>query len=187
MNKSTKGAIAASAAAALLLGGAGSLAYWNSESTVEGTSITAGELKLESPSTGTWQITNNGTTTAVADINAVRIVPGDKLTYTRSWTVKATGQNLKADVDVTGLNGSGTLASHVTLTDTYELSTTVGGSTFAAVTNDRVTSSDNGKTLRAKVAVDLPFNATPTDLNNDSQAKTLDLTKIKVVLKQAAS
>ncbi len=41
MNKTTKGALAASAAAVLLLGGAGSLAYWSDAETIQGGDVTA--------------------------------------------------------------------------------------------------------------------------------------------------
>ena len=46
MKKSTKGALAAAAAGSLLLGGAGSLAYWTDAETVGGGSIASGHLKL---------------------------------------------------------------------------------------------------------------------------------------------
>ncbi len=39
MKKSTKGALAAAAAGSLLLGGAGSLAYWTDAESITGTSI----------------------------------------------------------------------------------------------------------------------------------------------------
>ena len=46
MKKSTKGAVAAGAAAVLLLGGAGTLAFWNADGTAEGGTLTAGTLEL---------------------------------------------------------------------------------------------------------------------------------------------
>ena len=59
MKKSTKGAFAAAAAGSLLLGGAGSLAYWTDASTVDGKAITSGHLQLN-PITATcddsWQL-----------------------------------------------------------------------------------------------------------------------------------
>ena len=44
MKKSTKGAVAAAAAGVLLLGGAGSLAYWTADGAADGGSITAGGI-----------------------------------------------------------------------------------------------------------------------------------------------
>ena len=49
MNKSTKGALAASSAAVLLLGGAGSLAFWSDSQDVGSANITSGELDLSAP------------------------------------------------------------------------------------------------------------------------------------------
>ena len=49
MKKSTKGALAASSAAVLLLGGAGSLAFWSDSQDVGSANITSGELTLGAP------------------------------------------------------------------------------------------------------------------------------------------
>ncbi|MTB87348.1 alternate-type signal peptide domain-containing protein [Aeromicrobium sp. zg-629] len=171
MNKSTKGAVAAGAAAVLLLGGAGSLAYWNAEGDITGGTITAGELKLTAPTTSQWTL--NGTT--VANPAAVLIVPGDELKYTGSWTVKATGQNIKALVDFDGLAETPSIADKITVTDTYTLGTT------ALAEGDELTVADNGKVLTATVLVDLPFG---TVVDNASQAMTVNLTAGKVTLTQ---
>ena len=55
MNKLTKGAVAAAAAIALLLGGAGTFATWNASSAVADAGITAGTLSIASGAVaGTW-------------------------------------------------------------------------------------------------------------------------------------
>ncbi len=55
MNRSTKGAIAAAAAAVLLLGGAGSLAYWSADGEVGGDTITSGSFTLTAlPTADGW-------------------------------------------------------------------------------------------------------------------------------------
>jgi alternate signal-mediated exported protein len=172
MNKSTKGAIAAGAAAALLLGGAGSLAYWNAEGSIAGGSITAGALKLTNPTTGEWTLNGD----EVTNIDNVRVVPGDELVYTGSWTIVATGDNLAADVDVTGFDASGDLADFVDLTDSYLVNS-------LPATNDRITSANNGQTLAATVTVDFPWGGTGAD-RNDSQTLSLDLDDVKVALTQ---
>ncbi|MET1132446.1 MAG: alternate-type signal peptide domain-containing protein [Aeromicrobium sp.] len=170
MNKSTKGAIAAGAAAVLLLGGAGSLAYWNAEGDIAGGTITAGELKLTDPTTGAWTLNGD----PVTDVSSVRVVPGDELEYTASWDITATGDNLTAAVDVTGFSASGALASAVTLTDTY----LVGGS---APVDDEITSDDDGETLDATIGLDFDFG---TSADNTSQTLSLDLSDVKVALTQ---
>lgn len=168
MNKSTKGAIAAGAAAVLLLGGAGSLAYWNADGNLAGGSITAGELKLTAADTGSWTL--NGS--AVTDIAAVRVVPGDELEYTGTWTIVATGDNLQADLTTTAPTASGGLASHVTTDATFE----VEGAAVTSITDD-----NDGDELSATIAVDFPFGSAA---NNASQGQTLNLTGAGVALTQ---
>lgn len=102
MNKLSKGTLAAAAAVALLIGGGSTLAFWNDSINVgAATTITAGNLKLEQKTAPTWSVVNGATTTPVADINALRIVPGDKLVYTGTYTVTAQGQNLSFTTGVT--------------------------------------------------------------------------------------
>ncbi|WP_447646051.1 alternate-type signal peptide domain-containing protein [Nocardioides zeae] len=98
MNKTTKGAIAAGSAAVLLLGGAGSLAFWNATADVPGGTVDSGELTLTPAAAGQW--TFNGA--PIADPGTVTLVPGDELAYTGSYTIGAEGDNLEAGVAVTG-------------------------------------------------------------------------------------
>lgn len=169
MKKSTKGALAASASAVLLLGGAGSLAYWNATGDVGGGTITAGELRLTESTAPAWTL--NGA--PVADIAAVRVVPGDTLRFTGAWTIAASGDNLQADVDLTGIEGQGGLTDDVTITDAY----TVGGAPLSG----SITDENDGDVLAASVVVDFPFGST---VDNGSQGQTLDLTDVDVVVTQ---
>ena len=102
MNKTTKGTIAASAAVLLLLGTGGSLAYWNSTADLGGQTISAGQLKVEQDAVApVWKITHtSGAATAVADIAAVKLVPGDTLEYTGKFNITAQGQNLAFSVNL---------------------------------------------------------------------------------------
>ena len=59
MKKATKGALAVTAAGALLLGGAGTLAYWNDVQGVTGGTISSGHLKLTPGTCDGWKL-NNG-------------------------------------------------------------------------------------------------------------------------------
>lgn len=168
MNKSTKGAVAAGAAAVLLLGGAGTLAYWNAEGDIAGGSIESGELKLTAADTGSWTLNS----APVADISAVLVVPGDELEYTGTWTIVATGDNLQADLTVTNPTSSGGLAPFVTVTPAF---------TVDAATVTSITDANDGDTLAATVDVDFPFGGA---VDNASQAQTLDLTGVSVTLTQ---
>lgn len=178
MKKSTKGAIAAGAAAVLLLGGAGSLAYWNAEGAIEGGEITAGTLTLTPITTpaATWEL--NGVAVVGNDLTSVLIVPGDTLEYTGAWTIGATGDNLLAGVTFSGLEETASVADKVTVTDTY----TVGTPAAPLATGDEITDENDGDVLAATVVVDFPFGTTA---DNDSQGLTLDLTDGAVTLTQA--
>lgn len=168
MKKSTKGAIAAGAAAVLLMGGAGSLAYWNATDTAGGGTINSGVLQLTEPTGGVWTLN----TDPVADISSVVIVPGDELEYNAEWTIAASGDNLQADVTVTGLDASGGLEPFVDVTSAFEVD---------GVTASTITEENDGDTLAATVDVDFPFGDT---VDNDSQALTLDLSEVTVTLTQ---
>lgn len=169
MKKSTKGAVAAGAAAVLLTGGAGSLAYWNATGTISGGTVTSGTLTLTAADAGTWKL--NGTT--VSPISSVKIVPGDELVYTGSYTIGATGNNIKGNLSVTG--GTGTAWAGSTLTSTFKLDgTTITGTT-------PITGAQDGKNVSAEIKIDFPFG---TAADNSSQNKTVSLSNVNVALTQ---
>jgi len=135
MKKSTKGAVAAAAAGVLLLGGAGSLAFWSDSLTVGGGTISSGHLALDDTTgaTGTcsdadWLL-DGGT---VFDTTDGRLVPGDTLTKNCTFDVNATGEHLTADLAATG--GTATGLAQVST----DVDFTVAGSPASSidVTND---------------------------------------------------
>lgn len=93
MNKLVKGAIATGVGVVLLMGGAGTLAYWNAGASTGGATITAGNLSVAPVANGVWK---SGATTI--DPATFRTVPGDTLTYTQNVTLSASGDNLKFTV-----------------------------------------------------------------------------------------
>src|SRR4051794_282011 len=95
MNKSTKGALATSAAAVLLLGGAGTLAYWNDSATVPGGTVQSGQLELGAPVCGAGWTLDGGTA-----FTTQLLVPGDTLTKVCTVDLVATGEHLGADLVV---------------------------------------------------------------------------------------
>ncbi|KAA0925087.1 alternate-type signal peptide domain-containing protein [Rhodococcus sp. ANT_H53B] len=114
MNKATKGAIAAGAAAVLLLGGLGSYALWQDTETVTGGEINSGELNFAPvPGTANWTETS---VTPNADLgtdpSTFPIVPGDVLEYSTQYTVNWAGDNLRASItaDFTAIGGDPALA-----------------------------------------------------------------------------
>lgn len=124
MNKLLKGSIAGAAGIVLLLGGAGTLAYWNDSANLTNAgSISSGVLNVEADAAapGSW---NNSISL---------IVPGDTRTFTQSLDLAATGDNLKFTV-------SSNIADLVT----------AGGITGATVTPTFVVK--NGATVVTPVA-----------------------------------
>jgi alternate signal-mediated exported protein len=166
MKSTIKGVLAGAAGVLLLLGGGGTLAYWNAQGTVTGGTVNSGRLALTNPAAGAWTLNGSPVT------GTVTIVPGDALRYAGAYDLVAEGDNLQASVGVTGGSGSGTLSSFVTTS----VSATLDG---AAVTT--VTDADDGKRLAVGVDVDFPFGGT---VDNASQGLSLDLSDIAVTLTQ---
>ncbi len=99
MNKLIKGAVAGAAGVALLLGGAGTFALWNSTETVAAGSVASGTLTLAKTGTAAWKNISTDAPaggTVIPSISSYKIVPGDKLELTQSVTINATGNNLAA-------------------------------------------------------------------------------------------
>ncbi|MDO9457444.1 alternate-type signal peptide domain-containing protein [Nocardioides sp.] len=188
MKKTTKGALAASTAAVLLLGGAGSLAYWTATGTANGGAITAGKLTL---SNGTcdanWVYAPGalkaGTTVAL-------FVPGDKVTKKCTFTIGATGDNLSATVSAPSTVAftsapTGTSFS-ITNAATYAIS---GGTNPRTVANAGVIDSrDNTGVLTATFVATVPFGTdetgTPKINANDTQNLVATLNTLTVSLTQ---
>lgn len=170
MRNSTKGAIAASAAAALLLGGAGSLAYWSDSKTVSGGAISSGSLSLtqEAGQTcGSWKLdAAGGPTTYTPGVTLV--VPGDVITKTCDYTVHASGAHLKATLamDATSITGSNALSAALTPSASYLLD---GG---AVATGRSITAADDGHVLNAQISV--TFAAATTGLTAQGMSAGLD-------------
>jgi alternate signal-mediated exported protein len=173
MKKSTKGALAAAAAGTLLLGGAGSLAFWNATATVDGSTVNAGSLVLDGEDCSDW-VLDNGEVVGGADL-ADSIVPGDQITKTCTYTITATGDHLRATLDADGGDETGSLAGVVTVTPSFD----VGGSPVTEITED-----NDGDTLTAKIVLDFPYGATA---DNTSQLGNLDLTDYVVTATQVHS
>jgi alternate signal-mediated exported protein len=99
MNKLTKAAIAGGVGIALLLGGAGTLATWNSSTGITGGTIVAGNLLVSDPGPiGTW--TANGVALSASQFSTFLAVPGDVLVLTKTMKITATGNNLVASLSL---------------------------------------------------------------------------------------
>ena len=167
MKKSTKGAFAAATAAALLLGGVGTLAQWTAEDATPGGIVTSGQLKLTELDAGTWKL--NGT--SVADIEAVEIVPGDVVTFAASYDITAEGDDLQADVSVNGGIATNNFGEELTAVVTK----TIDGETVGPITE-----ANNGDDIEVKATFDFPFSSA----TNVSQNKTVNFSDITITLTQ---
>lgn len=129
MKKSTKGAFAAAAAGVLLVGGGGTLATWTATGNLGGggaSGIKTGHLTLTAATcTGTgsgnhdWQFSPTKAYTP----GTSKIIPGDTISKVCQYTLDLAGDNLKADVSLSGgalgLSTSGiTVDGHYTIAGT---------------------------------------------------------------------
>lgn len=173
-SKTLKAAGAAVAAGVLLLGGAGTLAYWSADAGVSGGDIASGQLNLTgSACDDTWML--NGDT---AYTTGMLIVPGDTLTKSCSYTIAATGENLQATLTANEPTGTGlvgaTLGAAYTVDDPTDTTDTP-----AAV--EQITEDNDGDVLTATLTVDFPYG---TAVDNTSQDMTATLDAYTVTAKQ---
>jgi alternate signal-mediated exported protein len=203
MNKNVKASIAIAAGVVLLMGGAGSLAYWNDTQSVgtSGSTITAGTLTATPSGAGSWTKSFNGGTAApVTDLASIRIVPGNTLVYTQNFTINATGQDLYFTITPTDGAVSGASGANAALkaalnssalavtTNAASTGTTVAPSTTPGVY--KVGAGSTATTITATWTINWPFGSAPTsNSTEDNAAKTgaVTLTAGAITLKQVAA
>ncbi|OUZ12571.1 hypothetical protein BHE97_02430 [Aeromicrobium sp. PE09-221] len=180
MRKTTKGALAAGAAAALLIGGAGTLAYWTAEDSADGGPISSGTLTLASnDDCGTW-VYAAGSASAGETVTA--FVPGDVVTTTCSFVVGATGDNLAATVDVPETLEFTVPDEAASFDADVDASFTLAGAALAD--GDTITEANDGDTLAATFLVEFPYGDATTTNVNDTQDITATLDTLTVTLTQ---
>lgn len=181
MKKSTKGAVAAAAAGVLLMGGAGSLAFWTGSSSVAASTITAGELKLGTASCGSWTFVTGGATFVPA---SDKVVPGDSITRVCTIPITAVGTNIKADLTLpTQSVTKNPTDANFTATASYKVGTAAG----TAVSKSSITATDNSANIYATLTVTFPFGTSSTanaQNGNGTQSATAALDALAVVATQ---
>lgn len=185
MNKLLKGSIAGAAGIALLLGGAGTLAYWNDSTDLDNAgTITAGKLDIVpaaagTPEAGKWTAEYNGSTPAPLTGTALtnfKIVPGNKLVYTETLTVEAVGTNLSFTLSDNVAAQIPTTITGATITPTF---TVTKGSNPAPVAP--LTGLTAGTyTVVATITVDFPFDALTVTSQSGNAPLNLSGTAITV-------
>lgn len=210
MNKKTKGIIAGAAGVALLAGGA-TFATWSDELSLGGGSITSGNLDVAPLTASGWYDASADRTDAAAipgflgselsltghaiDIDDWRMVPGDKAVAAFPFQLALEGDNVVAELDVTGVSALSTAnvpvsvavydaaGDPVTLTaGKLRVKATDSGTGIVGLTVDRTTidGSDSDADMTAVVTVDF------TDVSNQVlvESELVDLTNIGVTLTQ---
>ena len=161
MNKLTKGAIATAAGIALLLGGAGTFALWNGQTTIAG-----------------------GTT---FDPATQTIVPGDVLTLTQQVILSTTGKNLKATFtyDPTSITTDPALAALLTTSLTASPVVAPGSATLtAAGANTYTVTPGTAATTTVNVVFTVTFDQTTSGTVGQNLANALALTSLSYTLTQ---
>lgn len=176
MNKATKGAVAAGAAALLLAGGAGTMAAWNATAPLTGGTITAGYLTLaaDPAAVPSWSVTNGATTTPNVNIATFAVSPGDTIVYSGKVKLGVKGDNLKAKLVADSTTIDGDLAAKLSSSVSVKYNGT-------DLTNTPVTQLDDGKTV--DVAVTFTFKD-PATVDNTSQRETASLAQFNIKLDQ---
>ncbi|MGW0040233.1 alternate-type signal peptide domain-containing protein [Rhodococcus sp. NPDC003348] len=174
MNKQTKGAIAAGAAALLLAGGAGTMAAWNSSQTVGGGAVNSGTLSLSQGTPAGWTDASGA-----IDIATFKAVPGDVVTYNANFLVGAKGKNLQATLkaDASTITGDADLKAALSPTVT---ATVDGVELPSDGTGAQITEAQDGKT----VAVQVKFTFDAATAGTTAQGKAVNLSNFNVNLTQ---
>lgn len=113
MKKTTKGAVAAGAAAILLAGGAGTYAAWTATSTnVAGGDVSTGYLTVTQEPGAGWTWTTPGKS-GTFDPATMSLAPGDSVEFVGDFKLGIKGTNLTATATV-GDAATGTLPAGLT-------------------------------------------------------------------------
>lgn len=181
MNKFAKGSLAAGAGLVLLLGGAGTLAYWNDSADLTGGTINAGTLDLTAAA-GTWE--NAGA--PIQDIAQWTMVPGDELTYTADLGLLAQGDNIQGNVvlDESFVSITPAAADQIDVSfDVPQGATLPAGVTYEdEVFTFTQPSGETAVEIPIEVTVSFPYDE--DDEQNDSQGAVVELEKISFVATQ---
>lgn len=178
MNKSTKGALAVGAAAVLLTGGAGTLAFWEDSADVGTTNIVSGSLSLGAPvCTGTglhdWELDGAGAYVP----GTTEIVPGDSISKVCDVTLTLEGEHVGATLAIDTAtftdNGTSTLDDELSASATF----LVDGAAYTPLT------AAGSYVVRASITVTFDGAAA----TNTSQLGDVDLDAINITATQTHS
>ena len=203
MKKIPKATIAAGAGLALLLGTGSTLAFWNSKASLAGQQITAGLLDLKPKGTPSWEVENSTGTRTAVNVDQLRMVPGDVLIYTGTFSVDAQGQNLDLTASIAA--GSIVPADAANTADVALSNRLAQSATYAingapatagqAVTIKHRSNDESSYEVKIEVRMSWPFGApvptgaTPVDssvADNPAMAGKVSLSEFAVTATQVA-
>lgn len=182
MHTNTKAAFAATTAAVLLLGGAGTLASWNDSETIDGAGISSGSLSLTQEAGQTCSAwTLDGGDPFVAETTLV--VPGDVITRTCDYTVNATGDHLGASVGlaIPSFSETNALATALSATATY---TRDDGTGPVALADDEVITDANDQDVLSAV-VQVTFSSATSGTTAQEMTATLEALTVSLTQSHA--
>lgn len=164
MNKTTKGAIAASAAALLLLGGWGTRATWSVDDEVEGTALNTGYIKLVGGCDG-WELLNGD---PFQPLNHL-LVPGMELLQHCQFTLDLGGvATVSLATEAPSFSGTNALD----LDDVLDLTTEFE---HQGVDINGIATFDDNDVIEADIRVKLPSDLSGT-VGQDLQGALQDIT-----------
>lgn len=185
MNKLLKGSVAGAAGVALLLGGAGSFALWNSTAEVNVGSVASGNLSITATGTPTWMdVSSDKTPSAIGDISTFKVAPGDTLELTQVVEIDARGDNLSATLSYDDLSLLAATAADDALLDELIISLdATGGANVARIVGTEtfaVTPATSTSTVTLTVTIEFP------DTVTGAAGGTVDFSTLAFKLQQNA-
>ena len=109
-----KGTAALAVGAGLLLGGGGTLAWWNDSVSAAPGTVVAGDLDVVKAGAGVWKDRGGNT----IDVASYKVVPGDKLTFTQDLDVTLVGSKMAANLTASGTgSANGFTSGNVVVSD----------------------------------------------------------------------
>ncbi|MCX6408001.1 MAG: alternate-type signal peptide domain-containing protein [Propionibacteriales bacterium] len=172
MKTSVKGALALSAAAVLLAGGAGTLAYWSADGKVDAGAISSGRIVMSGMScSDSWKTADGAVVTAV--------VPGDVVTKSCSGTLTGEGENLLAKVEINQDSVARTLSllgAEGGTADTLDVAAVLTSPSGA----DRVPVGSSPTDVSFDLTVTYPYGSGVNDDSQDATTAALDNLQVYV-------
>jgi alternate signal-mediated exported protein len=172
MKRTTKIAASVGAAALLLIGGAGSLAYWSQQATATSSaSLNTGNLVASAADCTQWKWVS-GTTLSPGTVVTTKIIPGQVVESDCTVTVTGEGQDLAVTATITqaGWTNQGNPAASTTDFvsaggDVVQLGTvtTVDGVAYTASTPIPI--GTVAKTVKVTVTATFPYNTSGASPN----------------------